>query len=52
MLCNKIIIEFILKLPRSKKPKIKKKYNTIVVIVDKTSKYFYIILFKKKDILD
>ena len=27
---------------------IKKEYNTILVIVDRLTKYFYIILFKKK----
>ena len=41
-------MDFIIKLPRLKNLTIKKEYNTILVIVDRLSKYFYIILFRKK----
>ena len=37
---------------RSKNLIIRKEYNTILVIIDKLIKYFYIILFKKKYIME
>ena len=52
MLYDKIIIEFIVKLLKLKDLIINKKYNSILVIVGRLTKYFYILLFKKKYIVE
>ena len=41
-------MDFIIKLLRSKNLTTKKEYDTILVIIDKLTKYSHIILFKKK----
>ena len=42
-----MIIDFIIKLPRSGDPVSKDKYDTIIVIVDKLIKYSILVLFKE-----
>ena len=48
VLSDKVTIVFIIKLLKSKNLIIKKKYNIILVIVDRLLKYSYIISFKEK----
>ena len=52
MLYNKIIIGFIIKLIRSKDLIIKKEYKIILVIINGLTKYFCIIFFKKKYLVE
>ena len=48
MLWNKVIIDFIIKLIKLKYPIIKERYNTILVIINRFTKYSYLILFNQK----
>ena len=43
-----MIIDFIIIISKLKNLIIKKKYDIILIIVDRLTKYFYIILFKEK----
>ena len=47
VLQNKVIIEYIVKSLKLKDLKIKKEYNLILMILDKLTKYSFIILFRK-----
>jgi len=40
-------MDWIVKLPKFKKPIIKTKYNLILVITDRFTKYYYFIKYKK-----
>ena len=47
ILWDDIIMDFIIKLPKSGDPVSKEKYDTIIVIVDKLTKYSILLLFKE-----
>ncbi len=47
MLQNKITIDFIIKLSKSTDSATEKQYNSILIIVDKLTKYLYIIAFRE-----
>ncbi len=47
MLQNKITIDFIIKLSKSTDSATEEQYNSILVIVDKLTKYLHIIAFRE-----
>ena len=45
-------MDFIVKLPELKDPTIKEKYDVILVMVDRLTKYLHIILFKESYLVE
>ena len=46
------MIDFIIKILKSKDPNIKMKYYSILMIINELIKYFHLILFKEKYIIE